>query len=162
MSTAADRAAVLTRLGPAGDRPTGLAFAVRMLVGLAAWISGGCNVLDDTQELPRYAEVDIIGSAPDGGLVLVISDDFVLVDDLVEGTGHAELIRADTALVDVGFTNSYSIVGRHRFLVRLSNPGADTADITLTVSFDGVVSYRRSATLADGGALEFSQVFRGT
>ena len=122
---------------------------------------GTCGLLDDDQELPGVARVEITGTSP-VPLEVVVSDNFVRVNDFSQGARYTTLTHADTLLVQPDFLRDYDISLTHRFLVRVANHAADVASITLVVSFDGVEEYRQGATLAEGGSLEFSEVFFGT
>ncbi len=143
--------------GPACVRTSTLLFAAAALL-LAA---PACNILDDDQELPGTARVEITGDATEA-LEFITSTDFLRVDDLNEGATYTRLVRADTALIRPNFSQDYDISTTNRFLVRLTNHATDVADVTLSVSFDGAVEYNQRATLSEGGALEFSEVFFGT
>jgi len=121
----------------------------------------GCNILDDDQQLPSIARVEITGSAPQP-LELVVSDNFERVSDFNQGTRYNVLVHADTSLVRPDFTRDYDIEGTHRFYVRLTNHSSEVAQILLSVAFDGEVEYSQRANLSEGGALEFSEVFFGT
>ncbi len=121
----------------------------------------GCNILDDDQQLPGIARVEITGSAPQP-LELVVSDNFERVADFDQGARYTVLVHADTSLVQPDFTRDYDIEGTHRFYVRLTNHSSEVAQILLLVAFDGEVGYSQRASLSEGGALEFSEVFFGT
>ena len=157
----ATKAAVPPRVagmrGPACVRASTLLFTAAALL-LAA---PACNILDDDQELPGTARVAITGTAA-GDLELVTSTDFLQVNDLEADATYTQLVRADTALIQPGFSRDYDIATTNRFFVRLTNHATDVADVTLTVSFDGVVEYNQQATMSEGGALEFSEIFFGT
>ncbi len=120
-----------------------------------------CGLLDDDQALPEVARVEIAGTAP-VPLEVIVSDDFVRVNDFNQGIRYTTLTSADTLLVQPDFVRDYDISVTRRFLVRVANHAAEAASITLVVSFDGVEEYRQGATLAEGGSLEFSEVFFGT
>ena len=122
---------------------------------------GACNILDDDQELPSVARVEITGSAPQP-LELVVSDDFQRVADFDQGARYTVLVQADTSFVQPDFTEDYDIEASSRFFVRLTNHTSEVAQITLSVAFDGEVGYSQRANLSEGGALEFSEVFFGT
>ncbi len=121
----------------------------------------GCGLLNDDQPLPSTARVEITGDAPDA-LELVTSDDFLRVQNFDAGATYTQLLQADTAFVRPDFTRAYEIEGTHRFFVRLTNHSLMAAEIILSVSFDGKVEYLQRASLSEGGALEFSEVFFGT
>ncbi len=120
-----------------------------------------CGVLDDDQTLPDIARVEVVGTSP-VDLELIVSDDFRRVDDLDQGRRYVELVQSDTVLFRPDFTREYDIRVTRRFFVRITNHADEVAQITLAVSFDGESSYRQSATMAEGGSLEFSEVFFGT
>lgn len=134
----------------------GLLTAVLPAAGLAS-----CNLLDDDQELPNIARVEITGSSPEP-LELVVSDNFERVSDLEQGARYTVLVQSDTSFVQPDFAQEYDIEGTHRFYVRLTNHSFEVAQITLSVAFDGEVEYSQRASLSEGGALEFSEVFFGT
>lgn len=123
--------------------------------------SSACGLLDDDQKLPDVARVDIAGSAP-VDLELIVSDSFERVNDVGQGTRYTVLIHADTSLVRPEFSQEYDIRATRRFFVRLTNHSSEVARITLSVAFDGEVSYSQGANISQGGALEFSEVFFGT
>lgn len=127
---------------------------------LAAGLSS-CNILDDDQDLPDIARVEITGSSPEP-LELVVSDNFERVANVDQGARYTVLVQADTSLVQPDFTKDYDIEGTHRFYVRLTNHSDEVAQVLLSVAFDGEVSYSQRANLSEGGALEFSEVFFGT
>ncbi len=127
----------------------------------AVAICTACNLLDDDQDYPGVARVEIIGTAP-GPLELVVSDDFQRVADFDQGARYTVLVRADTSQVDLDFLKEYDIEAARRFYVRLTNHASEVADVRLSVAFDGVVGYSQAATLAESGALEFSEIFFGT
>ena len=139
------------------------AVAVRAVAALvlATTVAGCQSLLNDDQELPGTARVEVTGNAAED-LELVTSIDFFQVDDLEAGGTYNELVQADTALIRPDFAEDYGIATTHRFFVRLTNHATDVADISLTVSFDGAVEYTQQATLSEGGALEFSEIFFGT
>lgn len=120
-----------------------------------------CDLLDDSQNLPDVARVEITGTSPEA-LELVVSDDFERVSDLDQGARYTVLVQADTAFVRPDFFRDYDIKTTHRFLVRLTNYSIEVAEITLSVAFDGEVGYSQRAKLSEGGALEFSEIFFGT
>ena len=122
---------------------------------------GACNILDDDQELPSVARVEITGSAP-VELELVVSDNFQRVADFEQGARYTVLVQADTSFVQPDFTKDYDIEASSRFFVRLTNHSSEIAQISLSVAFDGVVSYSQRANISEGGALEFSEIFYGT
>ena len=140
----------------APPRAAGLAAAVLLAAGLA-----GCDLLDDDQPLPGVARVEITGSSPEP-LELVVSDNFERVADFDQGARYTRVIQADTSLVQPDFVMEYDISGTHRFYVRLTNYSVDVAQVLLSVAFDGEVGYTQQASLSEGGALEFSEVFFGT
>ena len=135
------------------------------LLPVAVFLASGmlvtCNVLDDDQDLPATARIEITGTAPEH-LELVTSTDFVRTGNLETGGTSTEIVHADTALVRPRFDQEYRIDQTHRFLVRVTNHGLEPATIVLTVAFDGVASHEQPATLSAGGALEFSEIFFGT
>ncbi len=140
--------------------------AARPVWGLLAAVAlaaapGACNILDDDQDLPSVARVEITGSAPQP-LELVVSDDFQRVADFDQGARYTVLVQADTSFVQPDFTEDYDIEASSRFFVRLTNHTSEVAQITLSVAFDGEVGYSQRANLSEGGALEFSEVFFGT
>ncbi|MCY4400767.1 MAG: hypothetical protein OXE96_15720 [Gemmatimonadetes bacterium] len=139
--------------------------AARLAWGLAVAVvaaaAGACNILDDDQDLPTVARVEITGNAP-GDLELVVSDDFQRVADFDQGARYTVLVQADTSFVQPDFAKDYDIEASSRFFVRLTNHSAEIAQISLLVAFDGEVSYSQRATIAEGGALEFSEIFYGT
>lgn len=124
-------------------------------------ISAACNLLDDDQEYPSVARVEITGTTP-GPLELVVSDDFQRVADVNQGARYTVLVRADTSQVELDFVKEYDIELARRFFVRLTNHAVEVAQVRLTVAFDGAVEYSQAATLAESGALEFSEIFFGT
>lgn len=129
---------------------------------LAAMVlSAACNLLDDDQEYPGVARVEITGTAP-GPLELVVSDDFRRVADVDQGARYNVLVRADTSQVELDFVKEYDIELSRRFFVRLTNHAVEVASIRLTVAFDGAVGYSQAANLSESGALEFSEIFFGT
>lgn len=130
--------------------------AVLLAVGLV-----GCDLLDDDQQLPGVARVEITGSSPEP-LELVVSDNFERVADFDQGARYTRVIQADTSLVEPDFVMEYDIEGTHRFYVRLTNHSLEVAQVLLSVAFDGEVGYSQRASLSEGGALEFSEVFFGT
>ncbi len=132
--------------------------AVLLATGLA-----GCDLLDDDQQLPGVARVEITGTSPEP-LELVVSDNFERVADFDQGTRYTRVIQADTSLVELesDFVMEYDIEGTHRFYVRLTNHSLEVAQVLLSVAFDGEVGYSQRASLSEGGALEFSEVFFGT
>ncbi len=123
--------------------------------------SAACDLLDDDQDLPDIARVDIAGTAP-VDLELVVSDDFQRVNDVNQGARYTVLVHADTSFVQPDFSMEYDIQATHRFFVRLTNHSAEVASITLSVAFDGNVSYTQRANISEGGSLEFSEIFFGT
>lgn len=127
----------------------------------ATAISAACNLLDDDQEYPSVARVEITGTAP-GPLELVVSDDFQRVADFDQGARYTVLVRADTSQVELDFVKEYDIEAARRFYVRLTNHAVEVAQVRLTVAFDGVVGYSQGANLSESGALEFSEIFFGT
>ena len=140
--------------------------AARPVWGLLAAVAlaaapGACNILDDDQELPSVARVEITGSAP-VELELVVSDNFQRVADFEQGARYTVLVQADTSFVQPDFTKDYDIEASSRFFVRLTNHSSEIAQISLSVAFDGVVSYSQRANISEGGALEFSEIFYGT
>ena len=134
--------------------------AVLAMALLAAGLLS-CNILDDDQDLPNVARMEITGSSPKP-LELVVSDNFERVTDFDQGTRYTVLVQSDTSHVEPDFAKDYDIEGTHRFYVRLTNHGSEIAQITLLVAFDGEVGYTQRANLSEGGALEFSEVFFGT
>jgi len=124
-------------------------------------ISAACNLLDDDQEYPGVARVEITGTAP-GPLELVVSDDFQRVADFDQGARYTVLVRADTSQVELDFVKEYDIELARRFYVRLTNHAVEVASIRLTVAFDGEIGYSQGANLSESGALEFSEIFFGT
>lgn len=124
-------------------------------------ISAACDLLDDDQEYPGVARVEITGTAP-VPLELVVSDDFQRVADVDQGARYTVLVRADTSHVELDFVKDYDIELSRRFFVRLTNHAVEVANVRLTVAFDGVVGYTQAATMSEGGALEFSEIFFGT
>ena len=135
---------------------------LRIAAALAlAATSATCNILDDDQDLPNVARVEITGSAPEA-LELVVSDNFDRVSDLNQGARYTVLVQADTSFVRPDFVQEYDIEASNRFYVRLTNHTSEVAQITLSVAFDGEVGYSQRANLSEGGALEFSEVFFGT
>ena len=134
----------------------GLFAAALLAAGLA-----GCDLLDDDQQLPGVARVEITGSSPEP-LELVVSDNFERVADFDQGARYTRVIQADTSFVEPDFVMEYDIEGTHRFYVRLTNHSFEVAQILLSVACDGEVGYSQRASLSEGGALEFSEVFFGT
>ena len=132
-----------------------------LLVALPTAGLTSCDLLDDDQQLPSIARVEITGAAPEP-LELVVSDSFERVSDLEQGTRYTVLTRADTSLVQLDFTRDYDIQVTHRFYVKLTNHSFEVAQITLSVAFDGEVGYTQRANLSEGGALEYSEIFYGT
>ena len=147
-----------TAAAPPHPRVAPVSAFAALILALAV---AGCDLLDDNIELPDTARVEITGNATED-LELVTSTNFVRVDNFEEATTSTQVVIADTVLVQPVFTQDYSIAPSHRFFVRLTNHTLVVADITLSVSFDGVVEYNQHATLSDGGALEFSEIFFGT
>lgn len=135
--------------------------ACLLAVVLLATGLAGCNILDDDQQLPGIARVEITGSSPEL-LELVVSDNFERVSDFDQGARYTRVIQADTSLVEPDFSMEYDIGGTHRFYVKLTNHGFEVAQVLLSVAFDGEVGYTQRANLSEGGALEFSEVFFGT
>lgn len=129
-------------------------------LALAA-VSAACNLLDDDQDLPDIARVDITGSAP-VDLELVVSDDFQRINDVDQGARYTLLVRSDTSFVRPDFSKEYDIQATHRFFVRLTNHSSEVAQIILSVAFDGQIDYTQRASISEGGALEFSEIFFGT
>lgn len=123
--------------------------------------SAGCDLLDDDQDLPDVARVDITGTAP-VDLELVVSDNFQRVNDLEQGARYNVLVHADTSFVRPDFSREYDIRVTQRFLVRLTNHSSEVASITLSVAFDGEVSFSQRANISESGSLEFSEIFFGT
>ena len=138
----------------------GLRFGILGAAGLMA-ASVACDLLDDDQDLPDIARVDITGSAP-VDLELVVSDNFQRVSDFDQGARYTVLVNADTSFVRPDFSEEYDIHVAQRFFVRLTNHSAEVATITLSVAFDGEVDYTQRASISEGGALEFSEIFFGT
>lgn len=136
--------------------------ALGVAAALAAMaISAACNLLDDDQEYPGVARVEITGTAP-GPLELVVSDDFQRVANVDQGERYTVLVRADTSQVELDFVKEYDIELTRRFFVRLTNHAVEVAQVRLTVAFDGEVGYSQGANLSESGALEFSEIFFGT
>lgn len=149
--TAAKRAAVPPR-----------AAALRLVALTAVAVaSTSCNLLNDDQDLPDVARVQITGTSPEA-LELVVSDDFERVSDLDQGTRYTVLVQADTSFVLPNFFRDYDIEASHRFFVRLTNHSFEVAEVTLSVAFDRELRYTQRANLSEGGALEFSEIFFGT
>ena len=124
-------------------------------------VSASCDLLDDDQEYPSVARVEITGTAP-GPLELIVSDDFQRVANVDQGARYTVLVRADTSQVELDFIKEYDIELARRFFVRLTNHSSEVASITLSVAFDGEVGYAQRANISEGGALEFSEIFFGT
>ena len=143
---------ILPGLGPAAS----LAAA-----GLAVAALVGCGLLDDDQDLPDVARVEITGTAP-ADLEMVVSDDFYRVNDFEQGGQRNVLVYADTSFIRPDFSKDYDIQVAQRFFVRLTNHASDVASIVLSVAFDGQVSYTQRANISEGGSLEFSEIFFGT
>ena len=157
-AVAPPRARVLFAIRPGTRFRRG--FGVLATLSLAA-ASTACDLLDDDQDLPDIARVDITGTAP-VDLELVVSDNFQRVSDFEQGARYNVLVHADTSFVRPDFSKEYDIQAARRFFVRLTNHSAEVASITLSVAFDGEVDYSQRANIAEGGALEFSEIFFGT
>ena len=123
--------------------------------------SSACGLLDDDQKLPEWPGWTSRAAHP-WDLELIVSDSFERVNDVGQGTRYTVLIHADTSLVRPEFSQEYDIRATRRFFVRLTNHSSEVARITLSVAFDGEVSYSQGANISQGGALEFSEVFFGT
>ena len=134
----------------------GILAALALLAAAAA-----CDLLDDDQEYPSVARVEITGTAPKP-LELVVSDDFQRVANVDQGERYTVLVRADTSQVELDFVKEYDIELARRFFVRLTNHSAEVASIVLSVAFDGEIGYTQRANISEGGALEFSEIFFGT
>lgn len=135
--------------------------ALALATALPAAGLASCNILDDDQELPNTARVEITGSSP-GPLELVVSDNFERVANIDQGARYTVLVQSDTSLVQPDFAMDYDIEGIHRFYVKLTNHSSEVAQVTLLVAFDGEVGYTQRANISEGGALEFSEIFYGT
>ncbi len=142
---------------PLAHRAAGLAAAPAAVAAALA----SCDLLDDNQDLPDVARVEITGMSSEA-LELVVSDDFERVSDLDQGARYTVLVQADTAFVRPDFSKDYDIAVSHRFFVRLTNHSVEVAEVTLSVAFDGEGGYSQRARLSEGGALEFSEIFFGT
>ena len=148
--------------GPRSIRRRGARLALGLLAAVAlATTPTACNILDDDQELPSVARVEITGSAP-VDLELVVSDNFQRVSDFDQGARYTVLVQSDTSFVQPDFTRDYDIEATSRFFVRLTNHSVEVAQISLSVAFDGELSYSQRANISEGGALEFSEIFYGT
>ena len=133
-----------------------------LLAALAlAGAASACDLLDDDQVLPDVARVVLTGSSP-VDLEMVVSDNFQVVADVTLGSRYTVLVHADTLLVRPDFSQDYDIQVSRRFLVRLTNHSSEVAQVNLSVAFDGEVGYSQQATMAEGGSLEFSEIFFGT
>ena len=133
-----------------------------LAVSALTLVSAACNLLDDDQELPNVARVDITGTAP-VDLELVVSDNFQRVSDF----------RAGREIQRAGARGHF--VCAARLLQGIRHPGHSpllrTPDESfvrssrasmLSVAFDGEIGYAQRANISEGGALEFSEIFFGT
>ena len=134
-------------------------------VMLGGWMSAvllGCdNLLDDTQELPDFANYELTGTSP-VDLEVVVSTNFEVVSDFETQATFVDLFASDTTLTLPPVSGDVDIRSTERFFVRVTNYSDSVADIRLRVSFDGVLEYDQAAFMSAGASLEFTQIFSGT
>ena len=86
--------------------------ALALATALPAAGLASCNILDDDQELPNTARVEITGSSPEP-LELVVSDNFERVANIDQGARYTVLVQSDTSFVQPDFAMDYDIEGIH-------------------------------------------------
>lgn len=129
--------------------------------GSVVLLAGCGSLLGIGIDIPEEAVVEVEAEATEP-LLLVTSKDFQPVYDPEEGRFVAAILFADTVTLqpaDLPFTDRYDVEPEARFLARVVNPAADTAEVTLRVIFDGDVAYDRTLRIADAQYMEYSHIF---
>lgn len=131
-------------------------------VALTALFAVGCDdLLDDTQDLPDFANYTLTGTSP-VDLEIIVSTNFEVVPDFETQSTFVDFFASDTTLTIPPFSEDIDIRATERFFVRVTNYSDSVADVRLQVSFDGTLEYDQAAFMSAGASLEFSQIFSGT
>lgn len=129
------------------------------LVLIALFLAGPSACLDTQDpDPPAEARITISGTSPDS-LRLITSTDFfeqIVGDSEIQ----AVLVQADTLAVLPPFETQVSLRSVGEVFVRVSQEGTTPSNVTVQVFLDGELEYDRTATLSQGGALEYRYLGR--
>ncbi len=121
-----------------------------LLVSLIAVAS--CAGLD---EVPEGARVTVEGPSSTA-LVLVTSNNFLVIRDSDTGEERLQLTTSDTVAVTPPFDETYLLGEFQRFYVRLANLEAEPVLARMRVLLDSKVAYDREAELVEDTFMEYS------
>lgn len=133
-----------------------------VVVAMGAALTGGCDALFGTgPDVPREALVEVEAEATEP-LLLVVSKEFEIFYDVEEGAFVTILEAADTTTLETAalpFTVRHDLQPENRFLARVVNPAADTAQVRLVVRLDGSIGHDRTLRIANGQYIEYSTTY---
>ncbi len=120
-------------------------------------VTTACSTADTPTEKPDSARVQIEGTAPNP-LRLIVSTDFFETVDEFTGEVVAVFNTADT--LDIGLPFELTVLTEQgSVLFRLTQPEAEPATVRMRAFIDGRQDYDQSATMSEGGTLEYRYVF---
>ena len=130
-----------------------------LLLSLLVLQTGACNVFETKDEVAKEARVVISGTAP-APLELITSTRFQRWND-EEGDSHLTLLVSDTLALELTTDHDqiYPIKPDLGFFVKLSNPDANPAVVTMKVYFDGELNYDQQNVSLSESSIEFSFIF---
>jgi len=114
-------------------------------IGLSA-LTAACGAILDVKEPGDNAHIRITGTAV-GPIQVIRSNDFKQILDTSSGDITITLVVADTVNIMPPYDENFSLDGRLRFYMRLTNSEATDAELRVRVDIDDVDPYDALVTL---------------
>jgi len=117
-------------------------------------LAGACTGISDGAP-PSQARI-VVEASPENPLRLIVSTDFVMVTDEVDGGTYAAFRSADTVAISGDYEATYSLSVDEPRLTALLGNYYDPVELgRLRIFLDGEEVYDIQANLANGGFLQY-------
>jgi hypothetical protein len=129
-----------------------------VIIGAVLNLASACSILPDNDP-PTEGRV-VVEASPQAPLQLIVSTDFT-TQTRVDGTVDVTFESSDTVPITGAFDRRYPLApGDPRIVAVLGNYGDFDELVRLRVLLDGEGVYDVSATLTNGGSLQYTYSYR--
>jgi hypothetical protein len=129
-----------------------------VIIGAALTLASACSILPDTDP-PTEGRV-VVEASPQAPLQLIVSTDFA-TQTRVDGTVDVTFESSETLEITGDYDRRYALSRDDpRIVAILGNYGDFDELVRLRVFLDGEGVYDVSATLTNGGSLQYTYSFR--